>query len=260
MLAGVRVLTVIVVLITNMQNGAFPWVSPSLASASQKSPWPGYQASLTDLFLKKNPLQFATSGISQLAAASSYLEKMSTLSGPGGQVLTTSANSPGPVAGPSSGSPSDILITHSTHPHSGINSHKCPHPDNKDKSYPCDICQQYSGIGVSSSLNKTSDIVTTCSSRMNPNEGLEHKPPHFSGVPTGHLHPHPAHLHPSAAVAGLPHHHHHHHSHHQSQRRASAASGSSTMSRNRNASNNKQFLCPVCHKLFTQKGMSAKSH
>lgn len=242
-----------------MQNGAFPWVSPSLASATQKSPWPGYQASLTDLFLKKNPLQFATSGISQLAAASSYLEKMSTLSGPvAGQVLTTSANSPGPVAGPSSASPSDILLTHSTHPHSGLSSHKCPHSDNKDKSYPCDICHQYSGIGVSLSLNKPSDIVTTSASRMNPNESLEHKPPHFSAVPPSHLHPHPhpAHLTHPTAVPGLQHHHHHHH-HHQSQRRASSASASSNLSRNRNTSNNKQFLCPVCHKLFTQKGMSA---
>ena len=235
-----------------MQNGAFPWVSPSLASATQKSPWPGYQASLTDLFLKKNPLQFATSGISQLAAASSYLEKMSTLSGPG-QVLSNSANSPGPLAGPSSASPSDILLTHSTHPHSGLSSHRCPHSDNKDKSYPCDICQ-YSGIGVSVSLNKSVDIVTTSAARMNPNESMEHKPPHFSTMAPSHLHPHPAHLHPSA-VPGLQHHHHHHH-HHQSQRRSSSASATSNMSRNRNSSNNKQFLCPVCHKLFTQKGMS----
>jgi len=230
-----------------MQNGAFPWVSPSLG-ASQKSPWPGYQASLTDLFLKKSPLhQFATSGISQLAAASSYLEKISTLSGPN---TLTSANSPGPVTGPSSASPSDILITHSTHPHSGISAHKCPHPDNKDKPYPCEICQQYTSIGIPI---KPTDIVTTCSSRMNPNESLEHKPPHFSGVPTGHLHPHPAHLH-SAPASGIPHHHHHQH-HHHSHRRASAASGSSTMSRSRNSTNSKQFLCPVCHKLFTQKGI-----
>ena len=243
-----------------MQNGAFPWVSPSLASATQKSPWPGYQASLTDLFLKKNPLQFATSGISQLAAASSYLEKMSTLTA-APNTLNTSANSPGPLAGPSTGSPSDILITHSNHPHSGISSHKCPHPDNKDKSYPCDICQQYSSVSVSTALNKSLDVVTTsCSTRMNPNESMEHKPPHFSAVPPGHLHPHPhpAHLHPSAAVPGLPHHHHHHH-HHQAQRRASAQSGSSTMSRNRNPTNNKQFLCPVCHKLFTQKGITPLS-
>ncbi len=239
----------------NMQNGAFPWVSPSFSAATQKSPWPGYQSSLTDLFLKKNPLhQFATSGISQLAAASSYLEKMSsTLSGPN---TLTSANSPGPVAGPSSASPSDILITHSTHPHSGIGAHKCPHLDSKDKPYPCEICQQYSSICVSAGSLKPSDIVTTsCSTRMNPNDSLEHKPPHFSGVGSGHLHPHPAHLHPPPSSGlPLPHHHHHHH-HHPSHRRASAASGSSTMSRSRNPTNNKQFLCPVCHKLFTQKGI-----
>lgn len=231
-----------------MQNGAFPWMSPSSIGSSPK-PWPGYQASLTDLFLKKTPLhQFATSGISQLAAASSYLEKMS-LSGPSvGPSLGSSAGpsvgpsvsvtSPGPTAGPSSASPSDILLTHS-----GTNSQKCPHADSKEKSYACQVCDQYS------SLCPTKDTTTSCSSRMNPNS-LEHKTSPFTGVPSPH-HPHPAHVLPSS----IPHHHHHHH-HHQPHRRASVASAgsSSNMSRSRSSAN-KQFLCPVCHKLFTQKGI-----
>lgn len=87
-----------------MQNGAYSWVGPP-AALSQKSWPPGYQASLTNLFLKKNPLHFGT-GISQLAAASSYLEKMSSLGG-------------------------------------AEHHHKCPHPDAKDKPYPCDLCHKY---------------------------------------------------------------------------------------------------------------------
>ncbi|KAH7957551.1 hypothetical protein HPB52_020047 [Rhipicephalus sanguineus] len=87
-----------------MQNGAYSWVGPP-AALSQKSWPPGYQASLTNLFLKKNPLHFGT-GISQLAAASSYLEKMSSLG-------------------------------------AAEHHHKCPHPDAKDKPYPCDLCHKY---------------------------------------------------------------------------------------------------------------------
>ncbi|KFM59980.1 hypothetical protein X975_07097, partial [Stegodyphus mimosarum] len=101
-----------------MQNGTYPWMTSS--SLGQKSWHPGYQASLTDLFLKKNPLHFGT-GISQLAAASSYIEKMS---------------------------PSNEQIP------------KCPHPDAKDKPYPCDTCQQYLSIlrtdGASSSSSRPS--------------------------------------------------------------------------------------------------------
>ncbi|EEC15146.1 hypothetical protein IscW_ISCW011830 [Ixodes scapularis] len=93
-----------------MQNGAYSWVGAPPA-LSQKSWPPGYQASLTNLFLKKNPLHFGT-GISQLAAASSYLEKMSTL----GSAAAAAAE----------------------HGH-----HKCPHPDAKDKPYPCDLCHKY---------------------------------------------------------------------------------------------------------------------
>lgn len=269
-----------------MQNGAFPWVTPTqLAAASISSSqkasqvsWPGYQASLTDLFFKKTPLhQFATSGISQLAAASSYWEKMTSLTSGANAVPQNSVNcsisSPVQLVNSSSsgGSPGDVLtnnhnnsISNSTSPSasSTTSNQKCQHPDSKDKPYPCEICQSYSSICASappssepSSDNNNHNSTNNCSSRMSANEHHDHKSGHHLSMSSPHLHhPQPAHLPPHHS--GLPHHHQHHQHHHPHRRASTPGSSSPGMSRPRN-SQNKQFLCPVCHKLFTQKGKLA---
>ncbi|RWS12897.1 Zinc finger protein 418-like protein [Dinothrombium tinctorium] len=222
----------------NMQNGTFPWVSPP-SLGSQKGPWPGYQASLTDLFLKKNTLHQFGTGISQLAAASSYLEKMSTL-GSSSSVPGSSANS-------------DLVLNHpSQHQLHNNSSQKCPHPDGKDKPYPCDICiQQYSNFCTSGPAKNSDIISTTCSSRMASTESiLDHKT-HIHGA-SSHL-PH-SHLPPSSGLPLLS----HQPTIHHPRRASSTGSASSTGTRPKNTSN-KQFLCPVCHRCFTQKG-NLKTH
>ncbi|XP_067124914.1 uncharacterized protein [Centruroides vittatus] len=169
-----------------MQNGTYPWVTSS--SLSQKSWPPGYQASLTDLFLKKNPLHFRT-GISQLAAASSYIEKMSSLS--------------------------DNV------------SQKCPHPDSKDKPYPCDICQQYFTLCNNLRTDCTSNNNTPVSTSISTSTPQERKP--MSIIPS------------------------------LSERSPqSVTTNSSGIQRNRPPST-KQFPCQVCQKYFTQKG-NLKTH
>lgn len=62
----------------------------------------------------------------------------------------------------------------------------------------------------------------------------------------------------SAGGSGGPgpaHHHHHHHQQHH-RRLSSSTSGSSRLSKSGGGggSSTKQFLCPMCNKLFTQKG------
>ncbi|XP_067132337.1 uncharacterized protein [Centruroides vittatus] len=176
-----------------MQNTAYPWVSSS--SLNQKSWPPGYQASLTDLFLKKNPLHFGT-GISQLAAASTYIEKMSTFN---------------------------------------ERTHKCPHPDAKDKPYPCEICQQYFALcdNVRRDNNScTSARLAGTSGSLNQCPTMQERKPLNLASPTIPMDNRPP--------QNLP-------------------VTSSSMANRPRAPSNKQFICPVCHKYFTQKG-NLKTH
>lgn len=113
------------------------WVNPSnftSNSSNSKSQWQEYQNLAADFFLKKNQNIYNPSTISQLAAHSNYLEKMSN--------LTAAVNS------------SDMQSLSSNQLHSqsqlpdlnDLNSlnEKCPHQNDRNR-YSCEICiQQYS--------------------------------------------------------------------------------------------------------------------
>ncbi|XP_076345617.1 uncharacterized protein LOC143244571 [Tachypleus tridentatus] len=197
---------------STMQNGAYPWVTPS--SLGQKSWPPGYQASLTDLFLKKNTLHFGT-GISQLAAASSYIEKMSS-----------------------------------------FNDHvqKCPHPDAKDKSYPCEVCQQYFSIynGLKPDSASSSSTNFGVGEITNVNRPMSAPPERKQILST------------QPSTSGLVHQNNFPQSEHTLQQPLSLSDkyplpGMSQNHHRPRLPPTKQFMCHVCHKYFTQKG-NLKAH
>ncbi|GIY51121.1 hypothetical protein CEXT_557411 [Caerostris extrusa] len=103
---------------------------------------------------------------------------------------------------------------------------KCPHPDAKDKPYPCDTCQQYLSIlrtdGASSSSSRPS--ISTPVSIGSPPDRKSMGLPALPG-PVNHA-DRPSNGCGPGMIPG-----------HQRPRPPP----------------NKQFLCPVCHKLFTQK-------
>lgn len=116
--------------------------------------------------------------------------------------------------------------------------HKCPHSDAKDKPYPCDLCHPY-GLGK----NQTEvTAIRMVSGGELPHDKLAHH----------HHHHHHGHL--STTASGLPALQGHHHP---PSRRDSTSSGGS--SNRPGHTSTKTFLCPACHRTFTQKG-NLKTH
>lgn len=236
-----------------MQNGAFGWATSLTSSlAAQKVSWStgvGYQASLTDLFLKKNSLPFG-SGISQLAAASSYLEKMSSASDHHHHHhhnhQPESQSQPHP------------------HHHQQSAGRKCSHGHDKNK-FTCDQCVADFSVPGPSSKSTTS-------------HSFPEHPHHHSSAEKSPLHQHQS---PHSGSASSP-----HHAHHMPPPSAPGPPqqpsvpqpqpqpqpqplATTSQSCRRNSNNNsanrakntpvKHFLCPVCHRTFTQKG-NLKTH
>lgn len=304
-----------------------PSPASSPAEPEQKSFWPGYQASLSDLFHKPSGSSLNGPSLSQLAASSSYLGKM-TNSGPRtpstprencssnlslceplhdhqGQQFASSSS---PLVSHSeSESPVDLHLyqfANSTAHSSKI----CIHRNFLSK---CTTCNPaYSSLlrsvnklspdgdthysALSSSQLELSNKIAMNS--LNPEALLGPDGKHLfsshsgsgvgiSGNPLG------SHLgHISTSIAGMSgppglgmgsshlHPSHHHAPNHQATLHsmtsssflhsplAMAASGQRRLSSNHNPNrvsknpvHNKQFLCPMCNKLFTQKGSFIKS-
>lgn len=120
-------------------NSSFPWVNANFASNtsnSSKAQWQDYQNLAADLLFKNNQ-NIYPSTISQLAAHTNYLEKMSNLA------AATNSTGTNDMQSSSSSNQANQSQLPDLNDLNGLNE-KCPHYDDRNK-FSCEICiQQYS--------------------------------------------------------------------------------------------------------------------